>query len=86
MPGRSQAAASDHRQVGGVFLQHRVEAARQAFDELIGAGELRRLHHLGEGRIALDAGNVLANGAAKQEIILQDKSEILAQMDQIELP
>ena len=64
------------RQIGGTFLQHRRIAVRQALDEFVGAGELRRPHHLFKRCRRLCHRDVFAHGAAEHEIFLQHDANL----------
>ncbi|MNL56533.1 hypothetical protein D3C87_1800350 [compost metagenome] len=73
-------------QVRSILFDHRVEAARQALDEFVGAGESGGLDDFGKRRIALYTGNVLADRPPEQKTVLQDDAKIPAQMIELELP
>src|SRR5262249_19228201 len=74
------------RKIFAVFFQHGVEAARQPLDEFIRSCKLGGLRNLLERRTALHTRNVFPNGAAKQEIVLEHKSQAFSQMNKIKLP
>ena len=73
------------RQVCRALLDKGLIAARQALDELLGAGEPRRLHDFLETRIGLGGGNRLTDRAAEQKVLLQHDTEAGAQMIDIDL-
>ena len=64
------------REVRGVLLEHRVEAARQTLDELLGAGRLRAASTTSSKvALGLRRGDVLAHRAAEQEAVLQHDAD-----------
>ena len=73
------------RQIGRAFLDVGLVAVRHPLDELLGAGEPRRAHRVGQREAGTAGDDVVADRAAEQEILLQHDAEALAQMAQIDL-
>src|SRR5207237_4511980 len=73
------------RQVCRALLDKGLIAARQALDELLGAGKPRRLHDFLETRIGLGGGNRLTDRAAEQKVLLQSDNEAGAEMIVIDI-
>jgi hypothetical protein len=73
------------RQIGRAFLEDRRIALRQPLDEFVCAGELGNSHDLVQRGGRLGHCDVLAHRAAEQEILLQDDTDLGAQVGQIEL-
>ena len=79
-PGDGQPLALPAGKVRRAFVDVGLVAARQPVDELLGAGEPRRPHHVLEGRIGPRRGDVVADRAAEQEVLLQDDADAPPQM------
>ena len=58
---------------------------RQPVDELLGAGQARGLDDLGQRRVGPGGRDVLADGAAEQEIVLQHHADAAPQMVEIDV-
>lgn len=82
--GDRQALLLAAGKVGGIFLQHGFEPARQPLDELFGAGDARDLDDLLDAGIGPGGCDIVADRTAEQKIILQHDTDAGAQMDQID--
>ena len=71
----SEALALTAGQVGGVFLEERVVAAAHLLDEFVGAGETRGVDDLLHGGVLLREGQVLADGAVEEVVVLQHDTD-----------
>ena len=71
------------RQIRRPFVDVRLITARKPVDELLGAGEPRRPHHLIEGRVRLGGRDVLTDRAAEQEVLLQHDAEAATEMTDV---
>src|SRR6266568_1791780 len=80
-----EALALPAGQVRPALLEHRIIALRQALDELLGAGLARRPHDLLEARARLAGADIVADAAAKQEVLLQHDPEMAPEMDLVDL-
>ena len=67
-------------QVRRVFLEQGVVSLGHAVDEFVGAGGLGGGDDLLDAGIGLGHGEILADGAAKQEVLLQDHADLPPQM------
>ena len=83
--GDGQPLALAAGQVGRAFLDPGLVALRQALDELLGAGEPGRPHRVLEAEAGTPGEDVVLDGAAEQEVVLQHHAEALAQMAQVDL-
>src|SRR5262249_58257029 len=73
-------AAGDVRRT---FVDIGLVAARQPVDELLGTGKTCGADHLIEGRVGLGHADVLADGAAEQEVFLKYDADIAAQVIEV---
>ena len=80
-----QALALATRQIGRAFLEDCRIALRKPLDEFVRAGQLRDPDDVVQRSGRLGHRDVLANRAAEQKILLQDDTDLGAQMRQIEL-
>ena len=83
--GDGDALALAARQVRAALLDHRVVALRQLGDELVGAGEPRRLHHQRPRHRRIAERDVLVDRAVEQDVLLQHDADLAAQPAGIEL-
>ena len=72
-------------QVRRVLLEQGVVSLGHAVDEFVGAGGLGGGDDLLDAGIGLGHGEILADGAAKQEVLLQDHADLPPQMRQVDL-
>ena len=72
------------REVGRSFLDIGIVAVRHPLDELVGAGQMRGAHDVGEVEPGAAGNDVVADRSTEQEIVLQNDAEPLAQMAQVD--
>src|ERR1700758_3622635 len=72
--GDRQSLALTAGQIGGALLDSSFIAARQMFNELLGAGQTRSVDNFLKGRVRLCCSDRLADRAAEEEVILQHHS------------
>ena len=83
--GDGDALALAAGEIGAALLDDRVVALRQLGDELVGAGEPRRLHHQRARRGGIGQRDVLVDRAVEQHVLLQHDADLAAQPGGIEL-
>ncbi len=84
-PGDGEALALAARQVRRALIDLGLVASGQLLDELFGAGEPGRVDHLVEGGVRFGDGDVGADGAGEQEVLLQHDAERRAQVGEVVL-
>ena len=83
--GDGDALALAAGEIGAALLDDRVVALRQLGDELVGAGEPRRLHHQRARRGGIGQRDVLVDRAVEQHVLLQHDADLAAQPGRVEL-
>ncbi len=73
------------RKIHRTFLDHGFITQRQPLDEFVGTGKTRGLDDRFEPRLRIAGGDIVADGAAEQETVLQDYGDVAAQMGQIDI-
>ena len=68
------------RQIGRALVNIGLVAARQPVDEFLRAGKPRRAHDFVECRVRLGGGDVFADRAAEEKVLLQDHAETAAKV------
>ena len=76
-PGDGDLLALAAREADASLRDDRVVAVREAQDELVDVGRARRGLHLVDGGVGLPVGDVLADGGAEQDRLLEDDADLL---------
>src|SRR5208337_2773656 len=72
------------QEVGRSLLDQRLIAVRHALDEFLGAGQAGRPHGVVQRQPGTTGDDVVSNGAAEQEVVLQHNAQAAAQVAQVD--
>ena len=78
-PCDGDALALTAGEIGAALLDHRVIALRQLGDELVRAGEPRRLHHHHPRHRGVAERDIFVDRSVEQDVFLQNDADLPAQ-------